>query len=102
MARLIELAEPASLPGRLTMTVGDVLTVAATGGRVTAGAGAVELLGAFLPAVVGPGGDVVAPMGAPGTVLFIARRAGRASVDVMTGDPFGAARATTLELVVED
>jgi hypothetical protein len=40
-------------------------------------------------------------MGAPNTVLFRALRPGRATIDVVTGDPWHATRKATLELAVQ-
>jgi len=40
-------------------------------------------------------------MGAPNAVLFLARRPGRATIDVVTGDPWRAPQTTTLDVTVE-
>ena len=101
MSRLIEVQDPRACPRRLTLRVGDVLAFAATGGRVRRGGEAVELLGPFLPAVLAAGGEVLSPAGAPSAVLFRARGVGDSTIDVMTGDPWGASRATTLDVRVE-
>ena len=102
MARLIEAPPAGSLPPPFSMRVGDVLLCNATGGHVLAGADAIEMLGAFVPATLADSGEVLSAMGAPGTVLFRARSPGRATIDVVTGDPFGATQATRLEVIVED
>jgi hypothetical protein len=101
MALLIEVQDCRACSSPLTLHPGDVLLVRATGGHVRSGEDVVELLGPFLAAVVGDDGAVVAPMGAPNTVLFRARRPGRALIDVVTGDPFHAPQATPLGIVVE-
>ena len=101
MARLIEIQDPSRCPSPLVVTVGDVLLVRATGGRVGAPGGAVELLGPFLPAVLGDNGEVLSPMGTPGTVLVLARAAGRAVITVMAGDPFQPPQTSELSISVE-
>lgn len=100
--RLIEIESAAQgLPATLTVEVGDLLMFAATGGHVRSGADAVEMLGVFRSSVLGVEGSVLSPMGAPNTVLFRARRPGRATIDVVTGDPWHTPQTTTMELVVE-
>lgn len=103
MGRLIEVQEAQLRQSSLTVQPGDVLLFQATGGRVRSGGDVVEMLGPFLPAVLGQDGNVVAPMGAPNTVLFRAHCSGRASIDVLTGDPSQAAppRSVTLSVIVE-
>ena len=60
---------------------------AVTGGRIRSGAG-VELLGVLFDSIVGTDGSVLAPFGAPDTVLLRARSPGLAVVDVGCGHPF--------------
>jgi hypothetical protein len=80
----------------LAVGVGDVLMIGARGGRVVDGGPAVELWGPFLSSVVGTNGAVLTPMGLPNTVLVRARQPGSATLELYTGDPFAAPRATTL------
>jgi hypothetical protein len=88
MSRLVDIRpDEEGLPSELVLAVGDVVRFAATGGRVTSGT-AVELVGVLSDSVVGTDGSVLTPLGAPGAVLFRATSAGRAEVDVVTGDPF--------------
>jgi hypothetical protein len=101
MGRLIEIEHVGEGPPTLTVHVGDVLLFKATGGHVQSGDDVVEMLGAFLPAVQGDNGNILTPMGAPNTVLFRALRPGRASIDVVTGDPWHAPQTTTLAITVE-
>jgi hypothetical protein len=101
MGRLIDVQDAAALPSSLRLGVGDVLVFSASGGHVRSGAGVIEILGAFIPGVLRENGEIVSPMGAPNTVLFLARRPGRATIDVVTGDPYHASRSTTLEITVE-
>jgi hypothetical protein len=101
MARLIEIQQANNLPSALTVKAGDVLMFGATGGHVHAGAGIVEILGHYLPGVLGDNGQVFAPLGPPTTVLFRALGPGRAMIGVVTGDPFRSARTTALEIIVE-
>jgi hypothetical protein len=102
VGRLIEIQPGArGLPPSLTVEVGDVLVFGATGGHVRSGGDAVEILGAFLSSVLGDNGRILSPMGAPNAVLFLARRPGRATIDVVTGDPWRTSQTTTLDLTVE-
>lgn len=101
MSRLIEVQQARSLPSILAVKVGDVLRFGATGGHVHSGTDVVEILGPFLPSVVGGNGEILSPMGAPNTVLFVARRPGRATIDVVTGDPWHAPETTSLGITVE-
>jgi hypothetical protein len=97
---LIEVPDARKCPSQ-TIKVGDVLLFHAAGGHVRSGDDVIELLGPFVTAVVGNKGDIVTPMGPPSTVLFRARRPGRALVDVVTGDPFHAPRKTKVTISVE-
>jgi hypothetical protein len=86
MSRLIELRLTESLPETLHLDVGDVLLVAATGGHVHSGPDVLELLGPFLPGVMGSDGEVITPAGLPNAVIFLARRAGDAMINLVAGD----------------
>jgi hypothetical protein len=81
--------------------LGDVLLFHATGGRIRSGDDVVELLGPFLSAVLGDDGKVWTPLGLPNTVLFRARKPGRAEIDVITGDALHSPRTTELSVDVE-
>jgi hypothetical protein len=100
MARLIEVQDAGACPSPLTVGLGDVLLFRAAGGHVRDGEEVVELVGAFLSAVVGDDGNILAPMGPPNTVLFRARKRGQARIDVITGDPFHAAQTIVLDINV--
>jgi hypothetical protein len=102
MGRLIEVRHVQECPRFLRLRSGDLLAFSATGGRIRSGEGVLEMLGAFLPAVIAPDREVLSPAGAPNTVMFLARRAGRSTMDVVTGDPWRAARTTTFDVLVED
>ncbi len=101
MGRLIEVQDAQSAPPSLALQVGDVLQFNATSGHVRSGDEVVEMLGAFLPAALGHHGKVLTPMGAPNTVLFRALRPGRATIDVVTGDPWHAPQTATLSITVQ-
>ncbi|GGF08527.1 hypothetical protein [Hymenobacter cavernae] len=101
MARLIEAQSLPALPEQITLSVGDLLIFQASGGRVQLGAEAVELLGAFVPSLLHESGSVLAPMGAPNNVLFRALSAGRASIDVIIGDPWYGSTSKTIRVLVE-
>lgn len=101
MGRLIEIPSGGpELTGDLTVDVGDVLRFDATGGHVREGT-AVELLGIYVDSVVGTDGTTLTPLGAPNVVLFRGREPGRATIDVVTGDPFRAPATRALTVVVE-
>lgn len=101
MGRLIEVQQVQSAPANLTIRVGDVLTFGATGGHVRSGGDVIEILGPFLPATLADNGQIVSPMGTPSVLWFLARRPGRATVDVVTGDPWQAPQTTPLDITVE-
>jgi hypothetical protein len=100
MARLIDVQLDFDPPAMLEVDVGDVVAFAATGAHVRSGGGAVEMLGAFRTAVVGTDGRVLSPEGPPSTVLFRARSPGRATVEIVGGDPWGKRRTVTVEVVI--
>jgi hypothetical protein len=107
MSRLIEIQDVERLPPEITLRVGDLLWVPASGGRVhlpianTATSSGVQLLGIFVQAVLGLNGEVVAPEGPPNAVLFVARNPGKSLIDIMTGDPWQGSRIKTLLINVE-
>ena len=101
MPRLIEVPNVRECPSAQTVKVGDVLVFRAAGGHVRSGEAVIELVGPFVPAVVGDQGSIVAPMGPPSTLLFRARQPGRAMIDVITGDPFHSPQTTVLTITVE-
>ena len=101
MGRLIDVQPARDLPKNLTIRVGDVLVFGATGGHVRSGAEVVEILGPFLPGVLGDDGRILSPAGAPNAVLFLARRPGRATIDVVTGDPWHAPQTAPLDITVD-
>jgi hypothetical protein len=100
MARLIDIIDAAECPANLTLEAGDLLRFGATGGRVRSGSSAVEMLGPFIPGVLSNDGEIISPAGPPGTVLFLARRPGRAVIDVIIGDPFHTTATTTIAIDV--
>jgi hypothetical protein len=100
MGRLIEIEPSQELPSSLTLSVGDLLRLWATGCRVELGADVVEVLGPFMTSVIGIDGSVLSPMGAPNVIMLLARNSGRAEIDVITGDPWGATQTARLEVLV--
>jgi hypothetical protein len=100
MARLIEIQDKQDIPDSLTVKQGDVLLFRATGGYVKSGAEVVGLIGHFVSGVFA-NGELLFPAGTPDTVLFQARKLGRATIDVVTGDPYRAPRTTAIEIMVE-
>lgn len=101
MGRLIDARGEQRLPSALTVRVGDLLTFAASGGHIRSGTDVLELLGPFVPGVIGTNGQVLSPVAAPNAVLFLARGPGVASIDVVTGDPWHGPRTTAMDISVE-
>jgi hypothetical protein len=101
MARLIDVPDVRHCTSPLPLGIGDVLRVRASGGRIASGGDVVEMLGPLIDAVVGNDGTVLTPMGAPNVVLVRARRPGQATIEVITGDPWRRAQATTLVITVK-
>lgn len=99
--RLIEVQDVQRCAAPLSLRAGDVLLLHASGGRVRSGAGVVEVLGPLVQATVGTGGGVVTPAGPPNVVLVRAWQPGRATLEVMSGDPFAGAQRSALEVEVE-
>jgi len=100
MGRLIEVQQGQVCSSPLGVQPGDVLLFHATGARVRPGSEGVEILGPFLPAVLGDNGEILTAMGAPNTVLLRALRPGQATIELISGDPWHAPRSTTLEIAV--
>ena len=102
MPRLIDVSSLQPLPPAACLRTGDLLLVRATGGAVVEEGAAVEALGAFGAAALAPDGSVLAAMGGPDAVLFLARAPGRARIEVVRGDPWqGPRQAVMIEVTVE-
>ena len=101
MARLIEIPDARGCTAPIVVQPGDVLLFRAAGGRVLSGAGAVDSLGPFQESVLGDNGEVLTPAGPPNAVLFAARRPGRASIELILGDPFHAPEKASAQVNVE-
>ena len=100
MSRLIEIGtDPVE---RLAIRVGDVLSFAGSGGTVEEGSPAVDLLGAFSPAVVATNGEVLSPETPPTTVLFRAAAPGRARLTLFSGRDWSRPEARTIDVTVRD
>ena len=100
MGRLVEIQRADEAPVEVRLQVGDVLSIGGTGARVSHGEHAIALLGAFLPASSTRDGEVIAPMGPPSIVLFSARAAGTATLEIMSGDPFSSPVQTIVRVIV--
>ncbi|RYE42327.1 MAG: hypothetical protein EOP24_33195 [Hyphomicrobiales bacterium] len=88
------------LPHPLVVQVGDILRFSASGALLEDGS-CIEILGPLVEAVVGTGGQILRPVGSPNVVLVHARSAGRATVGIVTGDPWASPTTTTVAIVVE-
>ncbi|MFF0943302.1 hypothetical protein ACFYE2_03625 [Kocuria sp. CPCC 205300] len=101
MPRLIDIRPGEErVPDELALTVGDVIRIAATGGRIHTGT-AVEMLGVFTDSVVGTDGSILTPLGAPAIIMFRARQPGTAIVDIVLGTPFGPSETRSVLFRVE-
>lgn len=102
MPRLIEIRPGVQqAPATLNVHAEDLLTFAATGGRVTSGVASMEIIGIFRTSVLASDGRVLSPAGPPDAVVFRAGRPGRATIEVVVGDPWRSARTVHLEVLVE-
>ncbi|HKQ76929.1 MAG TPA: hypothetical protein VJ810_24755 [Blastocatellia bacterium] len=102
MARLIEVQDVSVYPSSLMVHPGDLLLFWAVGGQVQSGDDVVEMLGPFVQAVLGNDGNILTPAGTPNTILFYARQAGSALIDVITGDLFHSPKTNSLSIDVEN
>lgn len=98
MSRLIDL-RTGPIGNTLELEPGDIVLLPAAGAQVTSGS-AVELLGVYQNAVPLASGRVIAPEGAPDVVTLSALMPGRATVRLMTGDPFSGASPRDLSVTV--
>jgi hypothetical protein len=103
VGRLVEFEPGQRLSSTLEIQVGDVLLFRASGGKVLAGTDIVESLGAFTTSTPIEDGRVLAPMGGPDTVLFLAKRPGRCRLEIVSGDAFqGTGRSSVLDVSVRN
>lgn len=100
MPRLIAFRPSDRVPAKLHLTVGDVLMFPASGGHILSGTYIMSMLGAYKPGVVGDDGQVIAPEGLPGAVLFCALGPGNAAIDVVTAIPGGKRSVRQVDIVV--
>jgi len=75
------------MPQCLKLRVGDCLSLVSSGGHIISGEDVLEVIGPFLGTVLGIDGRVLAPMGFPNRILFLARRPGRAVIEWVDGEP---------------
>jgi hypothetical protein len=101
MGRLIEVQDAQQCPSPLTVRTGDVLSFRAAGGCVRSGGDVVEMWGPFLRAALGNQGNLLTPTGGQNTVLVRAHGPGRATIEVVTGEPWHAPQTTILGITVE-
>ena len=85
MARLIEVQNPSQLPSSLTFKVGDLLLFRVSGAHTQTGNDVLERLGPYPSGLLLDGGQILMPEGPPNTVFFLARQAGQARIDVVSG-----------------
>jgi hypothetical protein len=102
MARWIEIRSGDRLPESFTIKVGDLLMFSASGGRLRSDENVLELLGHFIPAVLGDNWQILSPVATPNSVFFIARASGVAVIEIVKGDPWHASTTTRHAIRVED
>ncbi len=91
-----------ALPSLLTIHIGDVLVVRASGGSIVTGEARIERLGPFMTGLpIGNSNEMLAPMGSPNTIMFLARSTGPATIEVATGDPYFNPQFTRVEIQVD-
>jgi hypothetical protein len=104
MPRLIDARDAESFPAFVKLEPGDVLCVDATGVRPVEGrtlsTDVVSVLGPFTDAVATASGEVVAPVGAPHTILIVAKDYGQATLELVLGDPWHQTRTAKLDVQV--
>ena len=100
MPRLIEIQDVRSVSSQLSVVAGDALWFTASGGRVVQGEDVVQSLGPYVPACPGPAGQLISPAGPPTTIIFIARAAGKAAIEIVTGDPYHDPRTTVVHITI--
>ena len=101
MGRLIEVDSAEALPPVVTLAVGDLLKVGATGGILQSTGAAVEILGPYVPGVLVDDASIVSPAGAPNVLCILARRPGRAVIDFAIGDPWRGSSRRSVEIRVD-
>jgi hypothetical protein len=99
MARLIEIDGP--IADLIILQTGDLLVIAASGGKVNSGHDVVEVLGPFYPGIMTPTGEIIEPAGSPGKVMFLARGAGSASIETFWGDSWTTPKIITTSVTVK-
>lgn len=102
MAQLIEIDDVNALPSPLTIHIGDVLVVRASGGSIVTGETRIERLGPFITGLpIGDSSSLLSPMGSPNTIMFLARSIGPATIEVATGDPYFNPQFTRVEVQID-
>ena len=102
MAQLIEIDDVNALPSPLTIRIGDVLLVRASGGNIVTGEASIERLGPFITGLpLSDSNEILSPMGSPNTLMFVARSAGFATIEVATGDPYFNPQFTRVDVQVD-
>jgi hypothetical protein len=99
MARLVELNWDA-IPEDLTIQVGDVLRLSATGAVIEDGGDHVQLVGPLVFAAVGIDGSVLEPTALPGVALAIAQAPGAARLLVFRSTDLRPAQQRVVRLTI--
>jgi len=101
MGRLIEVNEVSEIPSVITIRRADVLLFRVSGGHVTAGTALIQVIGPLITGVFGNNAQIFSPEGAPNAILFLALQAGKAHLEIVTGDPFYTAASRSVEVIIE-
>jgi hypothetical protein len=99
MARLIEIDGP--IAELIKLQAGDLLVIAASGGRVNSGHEVVEILGPFYPGIIISTGEIIEPQGSPHKIMLLARGSGTASVETFWGDAWSGSKIIQTSVIVE-
>jgi hypothetical protein len=101
MPRLVELQKVNACRQPLSIHVGDVLLIHASGGRIQSGS-SLELGGPYLPATAVEPGEVLTAVGVPHTMLAWARHAGPTILEMISGDPWQRTERAIVHVNVEE
>src|SRR5438445_13863619 len=101
MRCLIEVDTTESFPETLQLSVGDCLSINASGASVEQGSENLELFGPLVETVLGSNGEMLTPCGLPNRILFLAREQGRAKAIVTKAAGFQSATVTHITVLIE-
>jgi len=95
-----EIASGACLPNEAALRVGDVLRIDAMGAVVHGGSDAIQIVGPLTSSTLTPLGTIT-PAGGPNVVIVVARKPGKARLDVIFGSPWGSRKTQEVSVIIE-